>query len=76
VLWANALDGAVMAACMDRHRHREWLKFVRRVDGEGRVAGEFGGGEEILRHHGLWPSWQVRRAMPERCELQAAGHTP
>jgi len=28
----NTLDGTVMAACMDRHRHQEWLKFLRLID--------------------------------------------
>jgi hypothetical protein len=25
----NTLDGKVMATCMERHRHQEWLKFLR-----------------------------------------------
>lgn len=28
----NTLDGKVMATCMERHRHQEWLKFLRRID--------------------------------------------
>jgi transposase len=28
----NTLDGTVMATCMDRHRHQEWLKFLRMID--------------------------------------------
>jgi transposase len=28
----NTLDGTVMATCMDRHRHQEWLKFLRLID--------------------------------------------
>ena len=28
----NALDGTVIGSCMDRHRHEEFLKFVRTVD--------------------------------------------
>jgi transposase len=28
----NILDGSVMATCMERHRHQEWLKFLRLVD--------------------------------------------
>jgi transposase len=28
----NTLDGKLMAACMDRHRHQEWLKFLRLID--------------------------------------------
>jgi transposase len=28
----NTLDGTVMAACMERHRHQEWLRFLRLID--------------------------------------------
>ena len=28
----NTLDGTVMATCMERHRHQEWLKFLRLID--------------------------------------------
>jgi transposase len=28
----NTLDGRVMATCMERHRHQEWLKFLRWID--------------------------------------------
>ncbi|MGH9439806.1 MAG: IS630 family transposase [Terriglobia bacterium] len=28
----NTLDGTVMATCMARHRHQEWLKFLRLID--------------------------------------------
>jgi transposase len=28
----NTLDGTVMATCMPRHRHQEWLKFLRLID--------------------------------------------
>ena len=28
----NTLDGRVMATCMERHRHQEWLKFLRLID--------------------------------------------
>ncbi len=27
----NILDGKVMGACMERHRHQEWLKFLRLI---------------------------------------------
>ena len=30
----NVLDGKVMGECHGRHRHQEWLKFLRRVDRE------------------------------------------
>lgn len=28
----NTLDGSVIAMCDDRHRHQEWLKFLRVID--------------------------------------------
>ena len=28
----NTLDGKVLATCMPRHRHQEWLKFLRMID--------------------------------------------
>ena len=28
----NTIDGSVMATCMERHRHQEWLKFLRLID--------------------------------------------
>ncbi len=28
----NTLDGSVLATCMRRHRHSEWLKFLRLID--------------------------------------------
>ena len=30
----NVLDGKVIGECHSRHRHQEWLKFLRRLDGE------------------------------------------
>ena len=30
----NTLDGAVIASCMKRHRHIEWLRFLRQIDRE------------------------------------------
>ena len=30
----NVLDGKVIGECHARHRHQEWLKFLRRLDGE------------------------------------------
>ncbi len=30
----NVLDGKVIGECYARHRHQEWLKFLRRLDGE------------------------------------------
>jgi transposase len=27
-------DGRVISACMERHRHQEWLRFLRRIDRE------------------------------------------
>src|SRR4029077_1615280 len=28
----NTLDGTVLSMCDDRHRHQEWLKFLRVID--------------------------------------------
>jgi hypothetical protein len=28
----DALDGTVISMCDDRHRHQEWLKFLRVID--------------------------------------------
>ena len=28
----NTLDGTVISMCQDRHRHEEWLKFLRLID--------------------------------------------
>lgn len=30
----NTLDGSVIACCQSRHRHEEWLAFLRRIDRE------------------------------------------
>jgi transposase len=30
----NMLDGKVIGQCQSRHRHQEWLKFMRQLDGE------------------------------------------
>lgn len=30
----NTLDGTVISMCQDRHRHEEWLKFLRLIDRE------------------------------------------
>jgi hypothetical protein len=30
----NAVDGTVIGSCMDKHRHEEFLKFLRTVDKE------------------------------------------
>src|ERR1700730_4732255 len=30
----NVLDGKVIGECHGRHRHQEWLRFLRRLDGE------------------------------------------
>src|SRR6266851_1570430 len=30
----NVLDGKVIGECHSRHRHQEWLRFLRRLDGE------------------------------------------
>ena len=28
----NTLDGSVIGQCMERHRHQEWLRFLRQID--------------------------------------------
>jgi transposase len=30
----NTLDGTVISMCQDRHRHEEWLKFLKKIDRE------------------------------------------
>ena len=30
----NVLDGQVIAQCQERHRHIEWLRFLRQIDRE------------------------------------------
>jgi transposase len=30
----NTLDGTVIGTCMPRHRHQEWIKFLRLIDRE------------------------------------------
>ena len=30
----NTLDGTVIGQCMQRHRHQEWLRFLRQIDRE------------------------------------------
>jgi transposase len=30
----NTLDGKVIGSCMPRHRHQEWLKFLKQIDRE------------------------------------------
>jgi hypothetical protein len=30
----NRLDGQVIAQCQQRHRHIEWLKFLKQIDSE------------------------------------------
>ena len=30
----SVLDGTVISDCMNRHRHQEWLRFLRRIDRE------------------------------------------
>lgn len=30
----NAIEGQLIAVCMKRHRHQEWIRFLRRIDAE------------------------------------------
>jgi transposase len=34
----SVLDGTVISDCMDRHRHQEWLRFLKRIDRETPAA--------------------------------------
>jgi transposase len=36
----STLDGKVIASCMPRHRHQEWLKFLKQIDRETPVDKE------------------------------------
>lgn len=36
----NTLDGKVIGSCMPRHRHQEWLKFLKQIDREIPAARE------------------------------------
>lgn len=54
----SMLDGKVIGQCHSRHRHQEFLKFLRRIDQE------FPGGEElhlILDNYGTHKTPQVQR---------------
>ena len=46
----NVLDGKVIGECHARHRHQEWLKFLRRLDGEFPPQIEVAPGDGQLRH--------------------------
>ena len=34
VFTKNVFDGKVIGACMDRHRHQEWIRFLKQIDEE------------------------------------------
>lgn len=46
----NLLDGKVIGECYSRHRHQEWLKFLRYLDGEFLPRAITALGNEQLRH--------------------------
>ena len=46
----NVLDGKVIGECHGRHRHQEWLKFLRRLDAEFPLAAAVALGDGQLRH--------------------------
>jgi transposase len=63
----NVLDGKVMGACHGRHRHQEWLKFLRRLDRRVSpgVAVALGNGQ--LRHAQRAPRASVAEAASALC---------
>ena len=46
----NVLDGKVIGECHSRHRHQEWLKFLRRLDREFPQDAPVALGDGQLRH--------------------------
>jgi hypothetical protein len=56
------LEGNVIAECMSRHRHREWTRFLNRIDRETGVAFDVHLIADQLRH----------AQTPERAELAQA----
>jgi hypothetical protein len=46
----NVLDGKVIGECHGRHRHQEWLKFLRRLDAGFPPSAEVASGDGQLRH--------------------------
>jgi hypothetical protein len=56
----HALDGTVIGACMDKHRHEEFLKFLRTVDKESAQRSFIG---SILSDADCGQSWGCGVAM-------------
>ena len=46
----NVLDGQVIAQCQQRHRHTEWLKFLRKIDRETPQRQDAAPDRRQLRH--------------------------
>jgi hypothetical protein len=46
----NVLNGKVIGECHGRHRHQEWLKFLRRLDGEFPPGAQIASPDGQLRH--------------------------
>lgn len=57
----NPLDGKVIGECYARHRHQEWLKFLRRLDRE------FPGEQEL---HLVMDNYGTHKAPPVKLWLQ------
>jgi hypothetical protein len=43
----NTLDGSVISECKTKHRHQEWLSFLRKIDRNRSVS-------MSLRHLGVY----------------------
>ena len=52
----NVLSGKVIAACMPRHRHMEWLKFLKIIDKETSKDREL---RQIVDNYGTHEHWKV-----------------
>ena len=46
----NTLDGRVISICQPRHRHAEWLKFLRLIDRKTPIGSDAASGGGQLRH--------------------------
>src|SRR2546429_5958660 len=67
----SMLDGKVIGQCQSRHRHQEFLKFLRRLDRE------FPGDWElhlVLDNYGTHKTPEVQRSEEHTSELQSRLH--
>jgi len=60
----NKLDGTVIGSCMERHRHQEWLKFLRQIDKEypGETAIHLIADNYSTHKHPRVQSWMKRHS--------------